>query len=301
MKQLQHIWFIAVKDTKLFFTDRLALFFFVLFPFMFIVLFNFLLGDIGGGDKRLELHLATLEAEGGLSYHIIESLETKDESQLKPGEPKIVWDKDYSETRKAVEAKKLSGFLAFPADFTSSMFAGQAAELEIVTDAQAIDTRAALSGLARAIASQVSSERVAMDAAVALLAEQGIVPSGNFTGMSEHVRELLAGKGGTDSQRPFIEFTTEIVGNVEAENPSNYVIPGYLVMFVFFAAALGAETIVRERQNHTLERLLATSVSRSSILGGVFVGTAFKGLIQIAIFWTVGVLALWLFWLWGWV
>jgi ABC-2 type transport system permease protein len=77
---------------------------------------------------------------------------------------------------------------------------------------------------------------------------------------------------------------------VEAANPSNVVIPGYLVMFVFFTAALSAEKIVRERQNHTLERFLASSVKRESILGGIFASTAAKGLIQILIFWTVGIL-----------
>jgi len=78
---------------------------------------------------------------------------------------------------------------------------------------------------------------------------------------------------------------------VEAPNPSDYAIHGYLVMFVFFAAALAAETIVRERQNHTLERLLASSVRRETILGGMFTGTAAKGLVQILIFWIVGILA----------
>jgi ABC-2 type transport system permease protein len=49
--------------------------------------------------------------------------------------------------------------------------------------------------------------------------------------------------------------------------------------------------IVRERQNHTLERLLASSVRKSSILGGIFAGSAIKGLVQIAIFWIVGLVA----------
>jgi ABC-2 type transport system permease protein len=75
-----------------------------------------------------------------------------------------------------------------------------------------------------------------------------------------------------------------------AENPANYVVPGYLVMFVFFAAAISAESIVRERQNHTLERLLATSVRKESILGGIYTGSVIRGLIQIIIFWTVGML-----------
>ncbi len=77
---------------------------------------------------------------------------------------------------------------------------------------------------------------------------------------------------------------------MEATNPSNVVIHGYLAMFVFFTAALSAERIVRERQNHTLERLLASSVKRESILGGIFANTAAKGLIQILVFWTLGIL-----------
>jgi ABC-2 type transport system permease protein len=88
-----------------------------------------------------------------------------------------------------------------------------------------------------------------------------------------------------------ISFQTENVGAVEASNPSNYVIPGYLVMFTFFAAAQTASVIVLERQNNTLERLLATSAKRQSILGGLFLGTFARGLVQIIIFWTVGVLA----------
>ena len=77
---------------------------------------------------------------------------------------------------------------------------------------------------------------------------------------------------------------TEKVGDVEEESPANWVIPGYLVMFVFFGAALGAESIVHERQNNTLERLMASSVRREAILDGIFTGTAAKGLIQILLF-----------------
>jgi ABC-2 type transport system permease protein len=80
------------------------------------------------------------------------------------------------------------------------------------------------------------------------------------------------------------------VGRVEAEEPADYVVPGYLVMFVFMAAASSAEMIVRERRNHTLERLLAASVRRESIVLGTFMGMAAKALVQIVVFWTAGIL-----------
>jgi ABC-2 type transport system permease protein len=277
MKSLKHIWFYALKDLRLFATDRLALFFAVLFPFLFVVMFSFILSGVGSEDERLELHLVTQEAAGGLSYQIIGAVETGDDSQLKPGEPKIVWDKDYDQARQAVEDKELEGFLAFPADFTGGVMMGYGAQLEVIADAEAVNTRAVLNGLARAIASQVGSQYVAISAINELLGGQATQSSS-------------PGQEGRAAEESFIEFEIEKVGEVEAENPSNFVIPGYLVMFVFFTAALSAERIVRERQNNTLERLLASSVRRESILGGTFLGTAAKGLIQIAIFWVIGIL-----------
>ncbi|MCX6012040.1 MAG: hypothetical protein NTV30_01225, partial [Chloroflexi bacterium] len=117
MNNLMHALIIARKDIKIFVTDRLALLFFILFPFMFIVLFNFVLGSTNIQDKRMELHLVTREANG-MSHQIISTLETKDESQLKPGQPVILWDKDYDQALEDVESKKIAGFIVFPEDFT---------------------------------------------------------------------------------------------------------------------------------------------------------------------------------------
>lgn len=173
MRRLSNIWFIALKDLRLFATDRFALFFAILFPLLFVVLFSLMGG--GSEDPRLELHLVTQEAEDGLSYQIIGAMETKDASQLKPGEPKIVWDKDYDQARQAVEDKELAGFLAFPTDFTEGILMGYGAELEVVVDAEAINDRAALNGLARAIVSWVGSQQVAANATIGLLVEQGLI------------------------------------------------------------------------------------------------------------------------------
>jgi ABC-2 type transport system permease protein len=291
MKHLRHIWFIALKDLKLFSKDRGALFFFILFPFLFIVMFNFILSGVGSEDNRLELHLVTQEAEGGLSYQIIGILETVDESQLQPGDPVIIWDRDYNEARQAVQDKELDGFVAFPVDFTEKVWTGDGSQLEVVVNSEASKTRAALYGLAQAIASRVNSGRVAAGATIELMLEQGLIAPGDTAAIREVIEQIVSGEAGAGAGQSVIEFVTDYVGEVEAENAANYVIPGYLVMFVFFGAAIGAEMIVRERQNHTLERLLSRSVRRESILGGMFAGTAAKGLIQIAIFWVVGILA----------
>jgi len=291
MRHLSHIWFIALKDMKLFSRDRMALFFFVLFPFLFIVIFNFVLSDVGGEDKRMTLHLVTREAEGGLSHGIIGAMETGNVSELEPGAPEIIWYSDYGEALRAVEEGELDGFLAFPEDFTDGVYTGSGTELEVVVNSEAYYIRAALNGLGDSIAAQIGSQRVVIETTIGLLIQAGMLDPGDTEAIDEIIDGIILEGEGAAAGEPVIGFEVESVGEVETMNPADFVIPGYLVMFVFFAAALAAEIIVRERENHTLERLLSSTVRRESIIGGIFLGTMAKGLVQILIFWGVGILA----------
>jgi ABC-type multidrug transport system permease subunit len=291
MTSLMHIWSIALKDLKIFAKDRLALLFAILFPFLFVVLFSVVLSGVGSEDERLELHLVTLEDRGGLSHYIIEAIETEDESELEPGEPVIVWNDDYEKAYWSVADQRLEGFLAFPEDFTDGVSMGYGTNIEVVVDPEATYTRAALNAVAEAIASRVGQQQVISNAITELMLERWLESPGDVADIAQDIPELLSVQRGVPTRPSLIEFGVEKVGEVKGEEPSNFVIPGYLVMFVFFTAALSAVNIVRERQNRTLERLLASSVRRESILGGIFTGTAAKGLIQIIIFWVVGILA----------
>jgi ABC-2 type transport system permease protein len=289
MKNLKHIWFIALKNLKIFVSDRTSLFFFIIFPFIFIVMFSFILKDAFNQDARLELHLATQETSG-LSTQILGVMETKGVNALAPGQTVIIWDKDYNADKKAVVDGKLSGFLAFPADFTQAVSSGTKTDLEIYADAGATSLRAALNGLANAITSRFVTDTVIIHATAQLMSESGASSAEINAEIGKITAQLFAG-GTAGAEEPFLALVTENVGQVKATNPANYVIPGYLVMFVFFAAAVSATDIVDERDRHTLERILATSATKEAILGGTYLGAVIRGLIQIAIFWVVGILA----------
>lgn len=288
MKTLRDIWFIALNSLRLFATDRRALFFFIAFPFMFIVLFSFLLAGATEQDERLELHLVTRENSGGLSRFIIDEMETKDESKLKPGEPKFVWDKYYDQALWKVEQRELDGFILFPEDFTKGVQLGYGAQLEVVINPEATNTRPALNAVAEAIASALSLQQTGKNAVTSLAIESTMNNSDPALAAQQYNKILSGVLGGVVVKSASIKFEVEKIGEVETVNPANYVIPGYLVMFVFMAAAFAAETIVTERQNRTLERLLVSSAQREAILGGLFFGTVTKGLVQILIFWGVG-------------
>ncbi len=291
MKSLKQVWFIAVKDLKVFATDRTSIFFFIVFPFLFMVLFNFLLGDVSGGDSRMTMYLTTREPAGGISHDILGAMETGDVSQLPPGQPEIVWLRDYEAARASVDNGTIPGFIAFPADFTEALYSQQRTDLLVYTDPETVDYRAGLLGLASGLASEIMADQAVIQASMELLIRNGEVAQDQAS-INEAVQGIISRlfERGSDSPQ-YVTYRIEDVGDVEAVNASNFVIPGYLVMFVFFAAALSSEMIVRERANHTMERLLSTSVRREAILGGIFTGITLKGIVQIIIFWVVGILA----------
>lgn len=285
MRNLRHAWYIGLNEVRWFLTDRLALGMFILFPFLFIVMFNLLLSNVGTGNNQLVLHLATQETDG-ISLHLIQGMVTSNESQTQSGQTRLVWDQDYAAAKANVESGKIGGLLAFPADFTQKVEAGQPTNLEKIVQAEDTNTRMALNGLAQGIASQIGSQTVEVKSAISILTQQGA----SQEDIQKAAAQIIQNDNSGSSTPSLISVQTQNIGNIKPVNASSYVVPGYLVMFVFFAAAMGSISIIRERQNHTLERLIASSVRKESLLGGYFLGGIFRGLIQIAIFWTFGIL-----------
>ena len=282
MKQIKNAWYIAIKELKIFSSDRAALIFSIGFPFFFVTLFYFLFQGAGAQDTRLTLYVTTQEAAGSLSYNIVSSLQTADVAALQPGQPQVIWIQDYNDARAQIDQKKIKGFISFPADFTQNVYAGKASVLDVVVDPANQDIRAALDGMAAGLSADIAAREVEANAAASILAQ-----SGRAADIPAVLARIYAGSA--SAAAGLVQASVQQVGDIKASNPANWVIPGYLVMFVFFTAALSAERLVRERQNQTLERLLSSSVSRNSILGGIYVGTVLKGLVQIIIFWGVGI------------
>ena len=261
---------LAWKDTRIFFRDRAALAFAFLLPFIFVIGFTLALRDVGPENEALRFILVTEDADFGFSYQAIPAI-------VEAGEGRIA-GMNYEEAQDALEAGEIDGFVLFPADFTPSLISGQATlEVIVVGDGVAPADEAALRGFAQEIASRFSEGRATVNAVVAL---------GNPERAGDVMRELMSNASG-----PAVDLQVEQVGEIAPFNASNFTLPGYLTMFVFFTAAMGAEALARERQTHTLERLMANGVRRESLIVGKFLAGGIIGVTQVAVMWTVGSLA----------
>jgi ABC-2 type transport system permease protein len=262
---IQQAIVIAAKDIKVFFKDRFALAFALLFPFMFVVAFSLILSDVGPEDGKLTITVATQESQG-VSLQIIAALQELPEAAIRV--------KAHGEALQAVENEELDGFLSFPADFTQDLVNGIPTEIEVVTGPDALGTQAALQGIARVIASRTTNTQTAARAIMELQTAAG---ADSVIGELPELRDLIA-------------VENESIGDIEPFRAANFTLPGYLTMFVFFAAAIGAEAIAKERQNQTLERLMSNGMRRSSFIAGKYIAASYRGLLQIAIMWGAGIL-----------
>ena len=261
---------IAGKDTKVFFKDRFAVGFAFLFPFLFVIGFSLALSGQGPTDSQLVITAATQE-ESGLSHEILDDLSQSDQGAIRVIE--------YNAALDELERGDIEGFVAFPADFTQGVFSGQPVVLEVIVGSGSIEAEAALTGFARSIAGNVSVVGNALSVIQEVAAaNQDIVQNADMS--------IL-----TRGPAPVIGFEVERVGDIRPFKTSNFTLPGYLTMFVFFAAALSAEAIARERQTHTLERLISNGTRRESIILGKFIGAVYRGVMQLIVMWTVGIFA----------
>ena len=267
---------LASKDTKIFFKDRFAVVFAFAFPLLFTLGFTLALGGVLSEDEPLQVTLVTQEeGEDRLSRKIIDGLSEAETFTVK--------ELDYDTARREVEAGAISGFIAFPSGFTDSLTApsgGSTAVLEVVSNADDPEDAAALDALAHTIARQVSDTQL-------VFLSLNLLP--------EEVDQAAAMQRLPDfsdlSSTQLVSFPEEQVGDIDRPNASNFTLSGYLTMFIFFAAALSAEAIARERRNQTLERLLTNGVRRESIILGKFLTGTYRGVMQVVVLWGVGIVA----------
>ena len=259
---------LALKDTRIFFRDRAALTFAFLLPFVFVIGFSLALRGAGPDNESLQFTIATQETTG-ISVQAVETIITATEGTATA--------MDYAAAVAAVDSGGLAGFVSFPPDFTQRLISGETASLEVTVGDVGIADEAALRGFAQEVASRFSEAQATLATVIAL---------GYPSEAAAIMDELLS-----DVSGPAIDIQVEQVGEIAPFNTSNFVLPGYLTMFVFFTAAMGAEALARERQTHTLERLMANGVRRESLIVGKFLAGAIIGVVQVAVMWTVGALA----------
>ena len=247
---------VALIGVKRFIADRGDLAFSIALP---IALFALMTGVFGGeASFNGTAHVADLDG-GRAAVDLLDRLERVDGVTVRRyAKP----DLDDALDRSAI----VNGFV-IPAGFTASLDAGAPTEIRILRRGNGGDAAQVITAILRGIAADLASESRVRNGVAAL------APEAQPEALEATFQRLVAGA----RAEPPVRVATQSLGE-DAEDGSDFfsrLLPGMIVMFLLFSITLGAQTIVEERRNGTLERLLATWIAVfvtmfMTVFGGTF-------------------------------
>jgi ABC-2 type transport system permease protein len=239
---------IAVKDLRQKLRDRSVLLMAVLAPLGLAFLFSTMLPS----QDTFHTAYAVVNLDGG---EIAKGLVDGPLAGLQAaGVADLTTLTTEADARAAVDAGDVAAAIVIPVGFTAAVQAGAPAQLLVIGGPSSLSAEIARSVLA-GFGSQVTAVQVAVGTA---LAAAGEAPDPSLA------RELAA--AAIAAPAPIVLTTGETADRTASSK--TYYGASMAVMFVFFAAQFGVLSLLAERRNGTLARMLAAPIAPATILLG---------------------------------
>jgi ABC-2 type transport system permease protein len=240
---------ISGKDLRERVRDRTALLVALVIPFALAAVLGLTLGGTTGG-VTFDLALVQLDRGPAASHFVREVLRPVEREGL----VRLRRASSVAEGRRLADRGSVSATLVIPHGFSAAVAAGRPARLDVVGDPGApIGTLVARS-LAQSYARDLDAVRVAV---ATVLQERGARPGPGPAALARRLAAL---------PRPVA--VRDVSATRKELEPKTFYAAGMAVFFLFFVVQFGVSTLLDERRDGTLARLLVAPVRRGSILGG---------------------------------
>ena len=260
---MRRAFWVALKEVHLFLQDKGDLAFSLLLP---IAVFAMIYGAFGGQSLFHGVaHIVNGDPGGAYSKLFLERLHKNKNLDI--------------EIHSAADADRKLGksdlqlVLFIPDDFSSKLGAGEPAALVFKQRGNGGQEGQIVAGIVRGVAQQVAQEVQVHRQVQTALAGENITAAQVTVTVQKFIDR--------EQEYPTIHITETIVG--ARLDPAKQFLPGILTMFILFAITLQARTIVEERKNGTLERLMTTRLTSGQLFTGKFLAGIFRGFIQTVI------------------
>jgi ABC-2 type transport system permease protein len=297
---------IALNDLRIFFSSRGNLVGLVVIPGALTLAIGFFypVGD-GEGGGRLRIDVVDQD-NGELSSRFTDTLrqvnqrlalcptdnDAEDFCQLGDDiAPEATFDAAWATGR--VEEGTTLAAIVIPPDFSARVEAGESLDVDYISDEDLTAPgyiRQAVQTAIQRVNGAVVAARVGAQVAEGLQ----VVPASETEkdAFAQAVYERAAALWGEDLARVDFEQTSE---DNEANNANitgfAQSVPGMGTMYVMFMVFGGMASLVGERKQWTLQRIISMPVSRSQLLGGKILSRFTLGMVQYLVVFGIGALA----------
>jgi ABC-2 type transport system permease protein len=277
---------IGLKDLKLVFRDRAALILMLLAPFLLTLGLGFVTGRFSGGSKTGISNIQVIlvnQDEGQLGQALVDVFQSDQLSELVT--PIIV--KGPADARQQVNDDIAAAAVIIPVGFSNSVIPTdpqtppQALQIEIYIN----PTRPTSAGVIKTIVdefiSRVEVGRVSGEVTVTQLLASGLIQPQDAMQIAQTIGAQNAKIASTNDAITLKTVTND--GSQVQFDILAYMTPGMALMFLMFTVSNGGRSLMIERFQGTLPRLLISPTSSSQILGGKVFGIFLTGTAQMLI------------------
>lgn len=286
---MKKLFLIGIKDLKLVFRDRAALTFMLLAPFLLTVGMGFVTGRFSGSSSGLSdipVIIVNLDNEE-LGDALADVFSSEDLSDLL--EPTTSSDPEAA--RRLIDDDQAAAAVIIPEGFTRSIIPTEGTtfdqtyvepetvQIEVYTN----PSRPTSSGVVKAIVdefiSRLEEGRTSGMTSILQLAASGFITSENAETEAQNMFQNM-----DESESPSIALKTNTQGAEAIEfDFLAYMAPAMALLFLMYTVSYGGRSILQERAQGTLPRLLISPTSNVQVLGGKVLGIFLTGVAQVGI------------------
>lgn len=262
------------KDLKLFFKDKRSVLLTFLLPIVLISLFAFAFGGIGGNNQLNPVKLLISDLDNSIvSRKIIKALDSLDGLTL--------ITKDLEESKKLVKKGKYAGVLIFQKGFESKLGADNSLEL-IYDKVREMEIGMLQPVLIKTIMQVVGKQQISQSM------ESFFEKS--FPNMTNNMRKKIKNQvlNNEDSGNSInMEATIKMTSISSKKKDTNLgliqAVAGTAILMLLFSVAGLGTSILEEKENGTIKRLLFSPINGTTILYGKMLFAFFIALLQLTL------------------
>lgn len=286
---MRKLFIIGLKDLKLIFRDRAALIFMLLAPFLLTIGMGFVTGRFNGnssGLSNIPVIIVNLDQEqlGNALADIFSSAELADLM-----EPTSSFSPE--EARRLIDEDQAAVAVIIPEGFTRSMIPPEgivfdqnyvepeAVKIEVYMNPSRPNTAGVVKAIVDEFISRLEEGQISSRTSIVQLLSRGLLDPQNA---AREARQSFANVDQSEDPTITLKKNQEGAAAVEFDILA-YMAPGMALLFLMYTVSYGGRSILAERSQGTLPRLLVSPTSTAQVLGGKVLGILFTGIAQVGI------------------
>lgn len=280
---LQDILAVAWKELQILFRDRGQLAVLFLMPVMFAAVIG---SAFSGGTPGISVYLVNQDT-GGYSAQVVDILHGIE--ALRITELESVAQAD----AQVADGEALAA-IVIPPDFSATIDAFGRTQVQVIVDPTQQRYASIITGIMNEVLTPVVLQGEIQYGVRTVLDESGVFDQSdpNARRMAEaQTMGVIMTRLREASENPPITVQSEDLEGVQTQSLDSghqYTVPSYAVMFAFFIVGTIASALLREKEEGTFRRLLASPIRRASIIAGTMLACMLVVGLQVLVVFGVG-------------